>query len=442
MYRYFLALRYLVNRPINLLGLFGVTVGVWALILVPSIFSGFSKEMRAHVRDATSDLIAFRLPWPCSYEDYEKLILSDENVEACTPRIVWYGLLHAFGKTSETLPIRSASNEPGASSPLVTVLGIDARKEMAVTALEKWLGQVKDPALRVDNFNTPLQHQAGDLPTILMSERRFQFANKGKRAKITSARLEGPPRQEILNPMDSSFRIGGAYSTDHTGFDDMHVLVDIDVLREFLAKGKGDVVTEIPIKCKDPARHVETAQRLGALLNENRPPRTAPIHVWTWEERNRILLDAVDHQKSLIKLVIFVIMVVASFLMYATLSMMVTEKTHDIGIITAMGGTRLGVLQVFLACGLTLVVIGTALGVVIGCLSSTYLDPINTWMRDSFGIDLFPARIYKLSGVPSDLEPLWIGQVALMATGLGIAVSGIPAWRASRHNPVEALRCE
>ena len=142
------------------------------------------------------------------------------------------------------------------------------------------------------------------------------------------------------------------------------------------------------------------------------------------------------------KLVLFVIMVVAAFLMFATLSMMVTEKVHDIGILTAMGATRFGVLQVFMSCGLAIAVAGTVLGILLGCLSAVYLDDFNQWLRASFGIDLFPTTVYNLRRVPYHLDPLWIAQVAAMALGVGVVVSGVPAWRASRHDPVTSLRNE
>jgi hypothetical protein len=82
-----------------------------------------------------------------------------------------------------------------------------------------------------------------------------------------------------------------------------------------------------------------------------------------------MFLASVEHQRQLLKIVLIVIMVVAAFLMLATLSMMVTEKTADIGILTAMGGTPWGVSVVFLACGLVITAVGVVLGLVSGCLT-------------------------------------------------------------------------
>src|SRR5690606_27379488 len=121
-------------------------------------------------------------------------------------------------------------------------------------------------------------------------------------------------------------------------------------------------------------------------------------------------------------------------------SMMVTEKTSDIGILTAMGGTPLGVLQVFLACGLTITAAGVALGLLTGTLTAVYLEEIRQAVRWATTIDLFPLDVYNLDRVPCAIGPLWLVQVALMALATGAVVSAWPAWRAARHDPLVSLR--
>jgi lipoprotein-releasing system permease protein len=133
-------------------------------------------------------------------------------------------------------------------------------------------------------------------------------------------------------------------------------------------------------------------------------------------------------------------MVTAAFLMLATLSMMVTEKISDIGILTAMGGTPSGVTLVFLACGLTITLVGVVAGVAAGAVTSIYLEEIRQAIRWAFGIDLFPLDVYNLDRVPCLIDPLWLLQVAGMAFATGFVVSAIPALRAARHDPLVSLR--
>ncbi|MEO6598118.1 MAG: FtsX-like permease family protein, partial [Planctomycetota bacterium] len=142
----------------------------------------------------------------------------------------------------------------------------------------------------------------------------------------------------------------------------------------------------------------------------------------------------------LLKIVLIVIMVVAAFLMLATLSMMVTEKISDIGILTAMGGTPMGVTQVFLACGLTITAAGVVLGLAAGAVTAVYLEEVRQALLWATGIDLFPLEVYNLDRVPCSIDALWLLQVAAMALGTGFVVSALPALRAARHDPLVSLR--
>ena len=162
--------------------------------------------------------------------------------------------------------------------------------------------------------------------------------------------------------------------------------------------------------------------------------------VETWRERNEQFLANVSHQRGLMKIVLIVIMVVAAFLMLATLSMMVTEKTSDIGILTAMGGTPFGVTTVFLACGVVITVAGVGLGLMTGVLTAVYLEEIRQALLWLTGVDLFPLDVYNLQRVPCRIEPAWLLQVTAMAMVTGILASVLPALRAARHDPLVSLR--
>ena len=128
MYRFFLAIRWLASRPINLLGVLGITLGVWALIVVVSIFSGYLVEVRKHVAGSSSDLSAIRLPPDVPYARLLRVIEADPEVAAAAPRLIWFGLLHSRGEAPRPAapPTESASGVPGADGPFVVVIGIGA----------------------------------------------------------------------------------------------------------------------------------------------------------------------------------------------------------------------------------------------------------------------------------------------------------------------------
>lgn len=235
--------------------------------------------------------------------------------------------------------------------------------------------------------------------------------------------------------------IGGAFKTAHAGFDGNNMFVAIDVLRRALLLSEG-AVQEIAVHVHDQHELVPTADRLQRVVSRALDQGNSRAYgaVETWRERNAPFLASVDHQRGLLKIVLIVIMVVAAFLMLATLSMMVTEKVADIGILTAMGGTPLGVTQVFLACGLSITVVGVVLGLSTGCITAIYLEEIRQALRWLTGIDLFPLEVYNLDRVPCRIEPLWLLQVTSMALLTGLVVSALPALRAARHDPLISLR--
>ena len=235
--------------------------------------------------------------------------------------------------------------------------------------------------------------------------------------------------------------MAGTYATQYSGFDEFNAFVHIDVLRQLLHK-HDDFVSEIMIRLKDPALRQSTADDLAVTIASMSDYARSLPRVVPWEERDKFYLENVEHQRALLKLVLFVIMVVSTFLVYATLSMMVTEKTRDIGILVALGGTRTGVMQVFLTCGFAIGLIGTFLGVVMGCITSMNIDRIRHFVLDWFGTDLFPISSYNLPRVPYELDPSWIALVAAIALALGLLVAGLPALRAARHDPLRSLRNE
>jgi lipoprotein-releasing system permease protein len=442
MYRYFLALRYLLSRPINVLGVVGILLGVWALIVVVSIFSGYLREVKRHLQSSTADMTAILLPEDVGFARLAEVVNADPNVVACAPRIVWSGLIHPFGPDAGA-PLPLGAGSFGEGTPLVSVIGVDPASELSVTGLRDWTAAVDDPAVRVDSLDAPFTTET-DHPGLLMSRRRIaaERVSKGTPVRVTTGRMVRRLGRDVLDFEDREFTLAGAFTTSYAGFDSMNVFVGIDAMRRMLGRDGTDFVNEIAIRLRDASSADATAKRLERVLNSDVRQEYGRIAVRTWAQANSGQLSSIDHQRSLMTLVLFVIMVVAAFLMFATLSMMVTEKTHDIGILTAMGATPSGVMTVFLACGVAIATIGAALGVVAGCTTSIYLDPFNEWLRASFGIDLFPTRIYNLTRVPFDLDPRWIVQVSGMAIVVGLVVSGLPAWRAARHDPVRSLRNE
>ncbi len=437
MYRLFLARRYLLSRRVHALATLGVMLGVAALIVVVSIFSGFAREIRAHVHAASADVtVAFRSP--CDYTLAAAALAKDPNVAALAPRLAWYGLLHP-------LPDRQRKKLQflqGPESNFLALVGIEPRHEVQVTAFARWLADVGTPELRSLDQDAKSSLTL-DPSAILISESRLLRLgiSRGQRLTLTTGRLVlDADREQSLNDLTLEFVVAGAFSTPHAGFDEGSAFVPIEVLRRLLFPDRPNAVTEITVKLVDATAAAATVSRLREALLAV-PGLPAPL-VQTWEQQNQVFLSAIDHQKGLLRLVLFVIVVVALFLVFATLSMMVSEKTRDIGTLTALGATPVGILHCFVTSGLALTGLGAVLGVGVGCYAAVQLDGFNRWLTANFAIDLFPRTVYNLKRVPYELDPLYIASVVGVTLALGLVAAGIPALRAARQDPLESLRDE
>ena len=464
MYKYFLGFRYLFSRPINILGVGGVAVGVWFLITVVAIFSGSIREIRTHIRGTSSDLILHGVTPDIPFPKVEEVIRENPHVVGCAPRIVLPSLLlgdvradSLGGSTTRNL----FSTSRFASRSFVVLLGVDPQKEEAVTDFRKYLlDDEVSPADRVDDPDHPFRVKPLDdggfgkpQPGIILSNLNAGAFHKGERIAIATVNLF-PDTKNPLEPRDRPLEamvikrnldLAGFYHSKFFEHNKSTVYVHIDTARAMIGfdpmeEGFRPVFTEVAIKLDDyknaPAVKADLRRRLRPVL------ASTPSALQTWEERKSIYLKAVDHERALMKLLLMISLVVAGFLIFATLSMMVTEKTRDIGILSALGATRTGILYVFLFCGFVISFLGAVLGSLAGWISCLYLNDFNEFLGRTFHVQLFPPQIYNLNRIPTELDPVWILQVVAGAILLSLLFSLIPALRASRFEPVKALRYE
>jgi lipoprotein-releasing system permease protein len=442
MYRLFLALRYLLTRPINVLGMAGITISVWALVVVVSLFSGFLQVVESHVHAASADVVVGDLPAWGEWRKVEAALRDDPNVAGVAPRLLHYGILSRPGHRPPTPPLPGRSALHGGDQPFLFVQGIDPVAEAEVTGFADWLvAPTIPPELRCEG--APLAPAAAS-PTVLvgLDRMRRDGLRRGDRVLLTTAQLRSDGKGgKTPVKVQLDLVVGGAFKTAHSGFDGNTVFVAAGTLRAALFPDQPDWTPEAAVRVRDASTLDATADRLQrAVMSVVERDGHGFGTAQTWRQRNGTFLESIAHQRGLMQLVLVVIMVVAAFLMLATLSMMVTEKVSDIGILTAMGGTPRGVASVFLACGVVITGCGVMAGLALGVVTGVYLEEVRQAVRWTTGIDLFPIDVYNLDRVPCAIEPLWLAQVAAMALAVGVVVSFLPAWRAARHDPLVSLR--
>jgi len=154
------------------------------------------------------------------------------------------------------------------------------------------------------------------------------------------------------------------------------------------------------------------------------------------------LFEALQVERVVMFVVLSIIVVVAVFNILSSLIMLVRAKRRDIAILRTMGATRAALLKVFMTVGVTIGVLGIVAGVILGAIGLYYRQPVVNFFQGLTGQNLWDPSVRFLAELPSRTDPAEVGAIVVMALVLSFLATLIPAWRASRTDPVQVLRYE
>jgi lipoprotein-releasing system permease protein len=177
------------------------------------------------------------------------------------------------------------------------------------------------------------------------------------------------------------------------------------------------------------------------LLDHNVLLDKAPA-VKTWEESRAFWLGAIEKEKILVTFLFGIISVVAVFLVFCIFYMIVVEKTKDIGIIKSVGATSDGVAGIFLGYGMAIGIVGAALGLLAGFLIVHNINWLHDKLGQWMGITIWSPDVYLFDTIPNTMDPKEVAVIVVVAIFASVLGAVIPAYRAARMHPIEALRWE
>jgi ABC-type lipoprotein release transport system permease subunit len=190
----------------------------------------------------------------------------------------------------------------------------------------------------------------------------------------------------------------------------------------------------------DAERELLAAGLVSGMLDPDGAVVALPNQVRTWESFRQNLIGAIENERVLMAIMLSLILVVAGFTIFSILTMMVTEKRRDIGILAAVGATPRGVMATFLLIGFWNAFLGTLFGAIAGILGATYINSIELWLSEQTGTKIFDRTVYYFDEIPADVSPVAVAWIVAGAFFTTLAFSAIPAWRAARVDPLVALR--
>ncbi|MFM8735347.1 MAG: ABC transporter permease [Pirellulales bacterium] len=255
----------------------------------------------------------------------------------------------------------------------------------------------------------------------------------GDDVKITFPTAGTPPKA-----VSDTFTIVDFYESKMSEYDSNFVFVPIAQLQRM--RGMIDPqsglasVNSIQIKLREGANLDRVRDRLRGVF-------PADLYaVATWRDKQGPLLAAVDMEMSVLNILLFLIIAVAGFGILAIFFMIVVEKTRDIGILKSLGAGASGIAGIFLGYGLFLGLVGAGAGLALGLAIAWNINGIRAAVEWATGQRVFDPSIYYFYRIPSIVDPFTVGWIIAGALGIAVASSVLPALRAARLHPVEALR--
>lgn len=413
----FLGLRFLQARRrnqfvsfISMVSLLGVALGVAALIVVLSVMNGFEDEIRGRILSMTAHgAVSIDGGMVKDWQSVREHALEQNFVQGAAPFIAGEAML-----------------ANGAHLSPAQVRGIRPELEESVSDVGDKLrgGELADlkagsqAVLLGRNLAATLGVAPGDPVTM-----------------IVAARGE----EQLRLPKLRQFRVAAIIDAGHFEYDQSLALVNIeDAARAF---GLPEGVSGVRIKVDDiySAPRYMAALLAGLQARVGAQPRYM-VSDWTLEHVT--YFRAIRMEKTVMFVILTLIVAVAAFNILASLVMVVMDKRADIGILRTLGLEGGRVMGSFIFQGMVVGLVGTLIGILLGVSVAANVETLVPFLERSFDFKMFPGDVFYISEVPSQLEAADVARIGVAAFFLTVIATLYPAWRASRVQPIDALRLD
>ncbi|TCD14629.1 lipoprotein-releasing ABC transporter permease subunit [Oricola cellulosilytica] len=390
---------------VTIISLIGVTLGVAALIIVMAVMNGFRAELLDRILGLNGHLMISAIDRPL--DDYEELsarVTTVPGVRMVMPIVEGQAL---------------ATGNVGAGSG-VLVRGVRG-----------------EDFVNLDSVSGNIQH--GSLETYLTGDgvaigtRMAQDLGLAVGDLIKVISPEGDVTPFGTTPRVKSYPVRAIFEMGMSEYDRSVIFMPLEEAQLYF--NTEGVAQLIEIFVDDP----DAVDHYRPLIEE---AGDRPMYVSDWRQRNQAFFSALLIERNAMFLILSIVVLVASLNIVASLIMMVKEKARGVAILRTMGATQASVMRIFIMAGVGVGFVGTVSGLVLGvlfCLNIRYIQRFVNWVS---GSDVWDPTIRFLSEIPAKLNVYETASVVLLSLTLSLLAAILPAWRAAKLDPVEALRYE
>ncbi len=401
----FLALHYLRPRRtlfsvVTLVSILGVLLGVAVLVVVISVMTGFDLVWREKILGFQAHITIAGATHFEPDEDLLQRVRNAPNVVGVAPFIEGLVFLGREGRIKEAM-----------------LRGVDAQREAEVSRVPR--------AILSGQFDVRRGHivLGRGLASTLGVVPGDTVVVYSPLSYLRSDSLRLP--EELI--------VSGVFDVGMYELDAAYAFVSLQTARDLFGLESG--VHGLHVALSDPDRAPVTAATLRAEL----PPW---LEARTWMEIHRQLFGVLQTEKNAMFFLLIFITVVAAFGISNTLITVTVQKTHEIGLLKAIGFQRAGIVGIFLWQGCIAATLGTGAGIVVGLAALRWRNDLLRALNRFTGVELLPPEFYQLAEIPARTLPSDLAWIAVSVLTICLLAGMVPAIRASRLDPARALRYE
>jgi len=381
----------------------GITLGVMTLIIVMAVMNGFRQELFDKMLGLNGHVVVHSLGEFTDYDEVAKRIRKVPGVKYAVPLVE--------GQVLVSTPLMS-------SGALVRGL-----READLKSLKAVSKNIRFGTL--DGFDK----KRG----VAIGSRMANELNVKVGDKVSLITPRGPSTALGTAPRVKRYPVVAIFEIGMSEYDASIMFMPLNEAQRYFSEPHSVTVLEVVLDSPD-----EVGELSPKIITAGGPT----IYVSDWRQRNATFFTALQVERNVMFLILALIVLVAALNIISGLIMLVKDKGRDIAILRTMGTTRGSVMRIFFITGASIGIVGTLAGFALGvlvCLNIEHIREFIGWLTDT---DLFPAELYYLSQLPAEMDPGETASVVIMALTLSVLATIYPSWRASRLDPVEALRYE